>query len=69
MPFWPTRAVARSGVNGDPILVNSWGIPLLGLGYRKILMPTSIDLREILSPLSMRWYGYGKVESEPDYHG
>lgn len=60
--------LATKDVNGprNPI---TWGIPLLGLGYRKILMPTSIDLREILSPLSMRWYGYGKVESEPDYHG
>jgi hypothetical protein len=27
------------GVNGDPIVVNPCGIPLLGLGYEKILIP------------------------------
>jgi hypothetical protein len=43
-------AVVR-GVNGDLILVNAWGIHLLGLGYRENLIPMGTNLGGILPPL------------------
>jgi hypothetical protein len=30
-------------VNGDPIPINPWGIPLLGYGYETKIVPMSID--------------------------
>jgi hypothetical protein len=49
-----THRLARSsGVNWDPIVVNPWGISLLGLRYGKVLIPMDIDLGEIHHPLGM----------------
>jgi hypothetical protein len=38
-------------VNGDPIPANSWGIPLLGYGYKTKIVPMSMDIGQNLHPL------------------
>lgn len=44
----------------DPIPVNPWRIPLLGLEYGETLIPMSTNLGEILSLLGMLGMCMGK---------
>jgi hypothetical protein len=63
------KSLWLKGVNGDPIVVNPCGIPLLGLGYEKILIPMGTYLGEILPSLGMLGMGMGKQNSNPITHG
>jgi hypothetical protein len=56
------RGITFRGVNGDPIPVTQWGIPLLGLGYSKILILMDTDLGKFLPPVR---YVHEKAEFEP----
>jgi hypothetical protein len=41
-------------VNGDPIPANPWGIPLLGYGYEKKIVPMGMDMGQNLYPFGKR---------------
>jgi hypothetical protein len=41
-------------VNGDPILANPWGIPLLGYEYGTKNVPMGMDMGQNLHPLGKR---------------
>jgi hypothetical protein len=54
-------------VNGDLILVNPWGIHVLGLGYRENFNPYGYRFGRNSSPIRYDGYLYGEAEFEPDY--
>jgi hypothetical protein len=41
-------------VNGEPIPVNPWGIPLLGYGYGTKIVPMGMNMTQNLHPLGKR---------------
>jgi hypothetical protein len=53
-------SVASRGVNGNFIPINPWQIPLLELGYMKILIYIGIDLGLNSSPIGYVGMGTGK---------
>jgi hypothetical protein len=61
--------VAIRCVNGNSIPINPWQIPILWLGYRKILIPIGIDLGLNLSPIGYVGMGMGKQNPNQITHG